>query len=99
MTTLQITPGLQWDTSTGIAPFGASSELMPQGALVRDTLHNCDQVAVVYDKGQSPPEITITRVSGMVHTVLADGIAVAVIASSSGQLPTVDDVLLVERLI
>jgi len=34
-----------------------------------------------------------------VHTVLADGIAVAVIASSSGQLPTVDDVLLVERLI
>ena len=99
MTTLQINPGLQWDMSTGIAPYGTSAELMPQGALMRDTLHNCDQVAVVYDKGQTPPEITIARVSGMVHTVLADGIAVAVIASSSGQVPTANDVLLVERLI
>ena len=62
-----------------------------------DLLHDCDQVAVVYDKGQTPPEITIMQVSGFVHTVLADGIAVAVVACTSGPAPSAENVLLVER--
>jgi hypothetical protein len=91
--------GLQWEHATGLAPKGACHETTPQGALVPDSLHNCDQIAVVYYKGQMPPKITIARVSGSVHTVMADGVAVAVVARASGPAPSVDDVILVERLI
>lgn len=87
----------KWEHATSVMPTSAVYERCPQGALVRDTLHDCDQIAVVYDKGQTPPEITIARVSGSVHTVLADGIAVAVVARASGPAPVVEDVLLVER--
>ncbi len=76
---------------------GAHGMSSPEGALVRNTLHACDQIAVVYDKGQTPPTVTITQVSGSVHTVMADGIAVAVVARASGPAPCVDDVVLVER--
>ena len=69
----------------------------PHGAFVPDTNHNCDHVAVVYAKGQNPPEITIREVSGSVHTVLANGVAVAVIARASGPAVSADDVLLVEQ--
>ena len=69
----------------------------PQGALVSDSLQDWDHIAVVYDKGNTPPEITIRQVSGTVHTVLADGVAVAVVARATGPAPTVEDVLLVER--
>lgn len=62
-----------------------------------DSLQNCDQVAVVYDKGQPPPRITVKQVSGSVHTVLADGVAVAIVASASRPTLNPDDVLLVER--
>lgn len=89
--------GLQWEHATGLAAKGAVRETTPQGALVPDTLHNCDQIAVVYDKGQVPPKITIAQVSGSVHTVMADGVAVAVVARASGPAPSVDDVILVER--
>ncbi|MGJ8615782.1 MAG: hypothetical protein ACSHWS_03010 [Sulfitobacter sp.] len=87
----------RWDHAASLMPVGATSERTPQGALVPDALHDCDQIAVVYDKGQTPPEITITQVSGSVHTVHADGIAVAVVARASGPAPSVEDVLLVER--
>ncbi|QUJ77852.1 hypothetical protein KDD17_07935 [Sulfitobacter albidus] len=56
-----------------------------------------DHIAVVYDEGDTPPEITIRQVSGTVHTVLADGIAVAVVANTSGRVPSPSDVLLVAR--
>ena len=56
-----------------------------------------DRVAVVYEKGEAPPEITIHAVSGSVHTVLANGIAVAVVARASGPAVSADDVLLVEQ--
>lgn len=97
MTTRKLMTELSWDQATGMLPQDHPSEARPQGALVPNTLHNCDQVAVVYDKGQTPPEITIRAVSGSVHTVLADGVAVAVLARASGPAPSVDDVLLVER--
>jgi hypothetical protein len=88
---------LRWENAASLMPVGAASERTPQGALVPDTLHDCDQIAVVYDKGQNPPEITITQVSGYVHTVHADGVAVAVVARTTGPAPAVEDVLLVER--
>lgn len=88
---------LQWDNATSFASKDALQQTCPLGSLVHDTLHNCDQIAVVYDKGQRPPHITINHVSGSVHTVLADGIAVAVVASASRPILNPDDVLLVER--
>ncbi len=69
----------------------------PQCALVPDSAEDNDHIAIVYDKGDTPPEITIHEVSGSVHTVCANGIAVAVVASANGPAPRVDDVLLVER--
>lgn len=89
----------EWGKAKGLMPATAPSERGLQGALVPDSNHDCDHIAVVYDKGQTPPEITITQVSGMVHTVLADGVAVAIVARSTGEAPTASDVLLVERSI
>ena len=90
---------LRWDRAASLLPTAARAEPGPQGALVPDSLRDSDQIAVVYDKGQTPPEITIRQVSGSVHTVLADGVAVAVVASANGPAPRKDDVLLVERTI
>lgn len=89
--------GLCWDRATSMRSTKAFGEQPLQCALVPDTVHDCDQVAVVYNKGDAPPEITIREISGFVHTVLADGVAVAVIARASGPVPRADDVLLVER--
>tara|TARA_R110002072_G_scaffold261831_7_gene420617 strand:- start:1289 stop:1639 length:351 start_codon:yes stop_codon:yes gene_type:complete len=97
MTASHRTKGLRWDCAAGMTGASARGMTGPQGALVPDTLHDCDQIAVVYDKGQRPPEITIARVSGTVHTVLADGVAVAVVARANGPAPSVADILLVER--
>ncbi len=89
--------GLCWERATGMMPSPQHAEREPQCAFVPDIIHNQDHLAVVYDKGQNPPEITIREVSGSVHTVLADGIAVAVIARTSGPVLSPADVLLVER--
>ncbi|MCX7559497.1 hypothetical protein OS190_07925 [Sulfitobacter sp. F26204] len=91
------TTALQWDAATGLMHNSQSDIGEPQGAFIPDTNHNRDHVAVVYPKGQNPPEITIRKVSGSVHTVLADGVAVAVIARADGPAVSADDVLLVER--
>ncbi|QFT60228.1 hypothetical protein FIU94_15480 [Sulfitobacter sp. THAF37] len=90
---------LRWDNALGMLPTAIRSEPGPQGALVPDSLRDSDKIAVIYDKGQTPPEITIRRDSGSVHTVLADGIAVAIVASANGPAPSKDDVLLVERAV
>ena len=97
MTGSERTKGLRWDCATGLTPAKTSEIPGPQGALVPDTLHDCDQIAVVYDRGQTPPRITIAQVSNSVHTVLADGVAVAVVARANGPAPSASDVLLVER--
>ena len=97
MNTMRKPSGLCWDQATSMMPMHSPAEQTLQCALVPNTIHDCDQVAVVYDKGQTPPEITIREVSGSVHTVLANGIAVAVIARASGPALSPDDVLLVER--
>ena len=90
-------PRLQWDNATSLSCKTARHHPAPQGSFVHDIEQKCDQIAVVYDKGQTPPRITVKQVSGSVHTVLADGIAVAVVASASRPTLNPDDVLLVER--
>jgi len=88
----------EWSQAKGLLPAQAVCEKGPTGALVPDRTGRRDHIAVVYDKGETPPEITIRQVSGTVHTVLADGVAVAVVARASGTAPCVADVLLVERM-
>ncbi|MGJ8545182.1 MAG: hypothetical protein ACSHWZ_07030 [Sulfitobacter sp.] len=88
---------IEWTEAKGLMPTAAPSQTGPQGALVPDHQHDRDRIAVVYNKGETPPEITIKTVSGSVHTVMANGIAVAVVASSREAAPTVSDVILVER--
>lgn len=98
MTTRRNSPsGLRWDEATGLMQRSRMADPTPRGALVPDTQHDCDQIAVVYDKGQTPPRITVSAVSGTVHTVFADGVAVAVVARATGPAPAAEDVLLVER--
>ncbi|WP_299023670.1 hypothetical protein [uncultured Sulfitobacter sp.] len=87
----------QWSQAKSLMPLKAECERGPKGALVPDARGETDHIAVVYDKGETPPEITIKQVSGSVHTVLANGIAVAVVARTTGKAPSVSDVLLVER--
>ena len=71
----------------------------PEGAIIPDVAEDEDKIAVVYDKGERPPTITITDVAGGVQTVHADGVAVAIVACADGPRLTVDDVLLVERFV
>ena len=92
-------PIYRWENARGLMPVAAPSEKGPQGALIPDGEEDLDHIAVVYDKGEEPPEITIAAVSGMVHAVLANGIAIAVVARSTGRAPTPADVLLVERAV
>jgi len=87
----------QWSEAKSLMPAQAKDETGITGALVPDSQGETDHIAVVYDKGEVPPEITIKQISGSVHSVLADGIAVAVIARASGTAPSPEDVLLVER--
>ena len=89
----------KWSEAKSLMPMQAQCERGPMGALVPDSTGKTDHIAVVYDQGDTPPEITITQVSGSVHTVLANGVAVAVVAKSTGDAPSVSDVLLVERRI
>ena len=97
MTTRHAPSKLRWDAAAGLMQIARRSDPSPRGALVPDEQHDCDQIAVVYDKGETPPKITIAEVSGSVHTVFADGVAVAVVACASGPAPSAEDVLLVER--
>jgi hypothetical protein len=87
----------EWSQAKSLMPAQAKCERGLRGALVPDRNEDIDHIAVVYDKGEAPPHITIKQVSGTVHQVLADGIAVAIIARASGKAPAASDVLLVER--
>jgi len=87
----------EWSQAKSLMPVQAKCERGLQGALVPDRNEDIDHIAVVYDKGDAPPQITIKHVSGSVHQVFADGIAVAIIARAYGKAPTASDVLLVER--
>lgn len=91
------TAGLDWRRITGMRGTAPAHSDLPHGILVPDTRNQRDRVAVVYAKGHPPPEITVEAISGTVTSVLADGVAVAVIARASGPDLSPEDVLLVER--
>ena len=80
-------------------PVSAHSAQEPEGALLQDAEDAADTIAVVYTKGQTPPEITISHVSDTLQMVLADGVAVAIVASHYGARLKPQDVLLVERFV
>ncbi|MEH6644266.1 hypothetical protein [Sulfitobacter sp.] len=94
---LDTTTHYEWAKAKSLLPSKAHCERGLKGALIPDARGETDHIAVVYDEGEAPPEITINKVSVSVHTVLANGVAVAVIASANGKAPNVSDVLLVER--
>jgi hypothetical protein len=87
----------EWHAAKGLFPCAREAETGLHGALIPDGQQDNDFIAVVYDKGEKPPEITIQEVSGSVHTVWANGVAIAIVANASGPAPDVNDVLLVER--
>lgn len=93
MSSDQLHDKLRWDCATSV--YDRQPE--PQGLLVPDTGFKTEKVAVVYNKGDTPPEITVQAISTDVQTVLADGVAVAVVARAAGPLISPEDVLLVER--
>lgn len=80
-------------------PMARDWESGPQGALIPDETDKEDRIAVVYDRGDTPPEITVSMTSNNVQTVRANGVAVAVVACSDGPQLTKDDILLVERFV
>lgn len=80
-------------------PLTSSWSNGPEGALIQDEQADEDRIAVVYDSGETPPEITITETAGSIQTICANGVAVAIIACADGPRLTVDDILLVERYV
>lgn len=88
-----------WDGTAASTTFPAAQTPCPHGMVLNESPNGAENVAVVYDRGQIPPEITVKEVSSRVHQVLADGIAVAVIARATGPAPSAKDVMLVERVI
>ena len=89
-----------WRQARGLSPAALGDDARLHCALLPDAQNDNDHIAVLYNTGETPPEITIEEVSGTVHTVRADGVAVAVIASvSAAAAPRADRVLLVERVV
>ncbi len=78
-------------------PMGLRASARPQGALISARNENEERIAVVYEHGDTPPEITITQTAGNIQTILANGIAVAIVACAAGPSLSVKDVVLVER--
>jgi len=99
MASSAIQPSYQWHQAKSLMSASDPFQTGLQGALVPDSQHEYDHIAVVYNRGDTPPEITIKQISGGVHQVLANGIAVAIVAKTEGRAPTPDDVLLVERYV
>ena len=89
-------------TDTGLArhmPLSLAWSTGPEGALIPADVEDEDMIAVVYNSGDTPPEITIAETAERVQTVLANGVAVAIVACAEGPRLTVDDILLVERYV
>lgn len=80
-------------------PVSQAWENGPEGALIQDEEDSEDKIAVVYDRGDNPPEITVSVQDNNVQTVRANGIAVAVVACVGGPRLTAADILLVERFV
>ena len=70
-----------------------------EGALIAADTSNDGKIAVLYNRGETPPQITITQDAGQIQTVHANGVAVAIVAQAQGCGITPEDVLLVERFV
>ncbi|WP_282061969.1 hypothetical protein [Roseobacter litoralis] len=70
----------------------------PEGAVI-ETGRGADhgRIAVYYDHVDKPPEITISRSTWPVQTVLADGVAVAIVAGANEPELHKEDVVLIAR--
>ena len=84
--------GRAWQMTLGLY----ASDI-PQGALISGGRFGEDKIAVVYDHGDTPPEITVEQTAGQIQTILANGVAVAIVACARGPRVSAEDVLLVER--
>lgn len=84
--------------ATDMALFKAGGSI-PEGALITGDTAEEGKIAVIYNRGDTPPEITITGNAGAVQTILANGMAVAVVARADGPQLTSEDVMLVERFV
>ena len=71
----------------------------PEGVIIPNAIEEEGTIAVVYDSRDVPPEITITVTEERIQTVLADGVAVAIVACSDGPYLKADDILLIERVV
>lgn len=71
----------------------------PEGVIIPDAIDDEDLIAVIYDSRDAPPEITISATAGHVQIVMANGVAVAIVACADGPRLRVDDILLVERIV
>ncbi len=78
-------------------PVHATPIEAPEGAFMPHVEDDGDHVVVIYPHGNRPPEITVQNTSLDVQTVLADGIAVAIVARTNGPSLSPADVVLVER--
>ena len=78
-------------------PMGLDASGCPQGALISTQADEEERIAVVYDHGETPPEITIKQTEGNIQTILANGIAIAIVACAAGPQLSVKDVVLLER--
>lgn len=85
------------DGHTRQMPLGLDASDAPQGALISSDALGQDKIAVVYDHGDQPPTITVEQTAGQIQTILADGVAVAIVASAQGTKMSAEDVVLVER--
>lgn len=72
---------------------------MPEGALISGDTAEDGRIAVIYNQGETPPVITIAGSAQTVQTILANGVAVAVVANVDGPRLTANDVMLVERFV
>jgi hypothetical protein len=92
-----------WQTATsGLAkhmPIGSVSAEMPEGAIIQDQSADEDTIAVVYNKGETPPTITVTKMSPTMRAVQANGVTVAIVARADGPDLKPEDVVLVERYV
>ena len=79
-------------------PFNLTPPSGPEGAVI-ETSHGTTQsrIAVYYDHAAKPPVITISRATWPVQTVLADGVAVAVVAGAHEPELQAEDVILIAR--
>lgn len=90
-------PALQHASLARLMPLAKTTSPGPEGAVLADDNSDSSKIAVVYDHGDTPPEITISDSGGHILTVYANGAPVAVVAKATGPQLTPSDVVLVER--